>query len=77
MRYRVKLAVKVPGNPDETQRRREAARALIGAHEGKDDMPARPGANYVAAVFSMESAAKAFRDGAPGAPRNPGHRACS
>lgn len=62
--YRVELAVKVPGNSGETQRRREAVRASIGAHGGKDDTPARPGAKCVAAILSTESAAKAFRDSA-------------
>ena len=62
--YRVKLAVKVPGDPIETQRRREAVRALIASHHGKDATPARPQAKYVAAVFSTEREAKAFRDGA-------------
>ena len=62
--YRVKLAVKVPDNPAESQRRREAVQALIGSHGGKDISSARPSAKFVAAVFSKADAAKAFRDDA-------------
>jgi hypothetical protein len=62
--YRVKLAVKVPGNPAESRRRRESVQSLIGTHGGKDVSSARPGAKFIAAVFSSENAAKAFRDSA-------------
>jgi hypothetical protein len=62
--YRVKLAVKVPGNAAESQRRQELVRALIATHGGKDASPARPGAKFVAAVFSSAKAAKEFRDSA-------------
>jgi hypothetical protein len=60
--YRVKLAVKVAGDPATSQRRREAVRALIGKSGGKDPSPARPGTKFVAAVFTRADAAKAFRD---------------
>ena len=62
--YRVKLTVKVPDDPAQSQRRREAVRALIGSHGGKDVSSARPSAKFVAAVFSKADAAKAFRDDA-------------
>jgi hypothetical protein len=62
--YRVKLQTKIPGNVAESQHRREVVRALIGAHGGKDVSPARPGAKFIAAVFSSEKAAKTFRDSA-------------
>jgi hypothetical protein len=62
--YRVKLAVKVADNPAESERRREAVRALVATHGGKDVSPVRPGAKFVAAVFSEAKAAKAFRDSA-------------
>jgi hypothetical protein len=60
--YRVKLAVKVAGDPATSQRRREAVRALIGKSGGKDASPARPGTKFVAAVFTRADAAEAFRD---------------
>jgi hypothetical protein len=60
--YRVKLAVKVAGDPATSQRRREAVRALIGKSGGKDASPARPGTKFVAAVFTRADAVKAFRD---------------
>lgn len=62
--YRVKLRTKVPGDVVESQRRRELARALIGAHGGKDVSSLRPGAKFLAAVFSTAKAAKSFRDAA-------------
>jgi hypothetical protein len=58
------LAVKVPGNAAESQRRRELVRALIATHRGKDASPARPGAKFVAAAFSTAKAAREFRDSA-------------
>jgi hypothetical protein len=60
--YRVKLAVKISGNLAESWHRREAVRALIGSHGGKDVSSARPNAKFVTAVFSKADAAKAFRD---------------
>ena len=60
--YRVKLSVKVPGDAATSQRCSEAARALIGTYGGRDASPARPGAKFVAAVFTGADAAKAFRD---------------
>jgi hypothetical protein len=60
--YRVKFAVKVPDDPAKSQRRREAARALIASHGGKDVSSTRPGAKFVAGVFSNAEAAGAFRE---------------
>jgi hypothetical protein len=60
--YRIKLAVKVAGDPATSQRSRDAVRALIGTSGGKDASPARPGAKFVTAVFTRLDAAKAFRD---------------
>jgi hypothetical protein len=41
--YRVKLAVKVPGDPATLQRRRASVLGVIATHSGKDVSPARPG----------------------------------
>jgi hypothetical protein len=62
--YRVKLAVKVAGDPATLQRRRASVLGVIATHSGKDVSPARPGAKFVAAVFARADMAKAFRDSA-------------
>ncbi len=59
VRYEVKLRVKVPGDPETTDNRRQAVQELIDKHGGKNGTP-NPRA-HVTALFTDKSAAKAFR----------------
>ncbi len=65
MIYRVKLRVKVPGDPAATDKRRENVAKLIEKHGGRNGTP-NP-RQHVVAIFADKAAMKAFRTEARGA----------